>query len=180
MTTEPPGDDVMRTQLCDWSASNTKGQVKLTHRMWLYSSQAGGFSARRQQDGLVLLSYRDVKKAKWAYLFIWPLSERLIAAGGIGAGWSAEPTGRSNVLGGLIWIQQAAVMGSGMSGGEREVGVYVTHKHKWDHLRPAHGKASEINDAHLPHFTRTWISAFFFTYFTLPVFSVSTREQNLS
>lgn len=74
--------------------------------------------------------YRDVKKTKWAYLFIWPPSERLIAAGGIGAGWSAGPTGRSNVLRGLIWTQQAAVMGSGMSGGEGEVGVYVTHKHQ--------------------------------------------------
>lgn len=71
-----------------------------------------------------------MKKTKRAYLFIWPLSERLIAAGGIGAGWSAEATGRSNVLGGLIWTQQAAVMGSGMSGGEGEVSVYVTHKHK--------------------------------------------------
>lgn len=71
-------------------------------------------------------------KTKCAYLFIWPLSERLIAAGGIGAGWSAEPTGRSNVLGGLIWMQQAAVLGSGMSGGEGEgeVGVYVPHKHQ--------------------------------------------------
>lgn len=49
--------------------------------------------------------------------------------GGIGAGWSAEPTGRSNVLRGLIWPQQAAVMGSGMSEEEEEVGVDVTHKH---------------------------------------------------
>lgn len=53
----------------------------------------------------------------------------MIAAGGIGAGWSGEPTGRRNVLGGLIWPRQAAVMGSGMSEEEEEEGVDGTHKH---------------------------------------------------
>lgn len=113
----------MQTALCDCSVSNAEGQTKLTCLLWLYSSQAGAFSTSP-------FFYCDVKKTKHAYLFIWPLSERLIATGGIGAGWSAEPTGRSSVLGGLICTQQAAVMGSGMSGGEREVGVYVTHKHQ--------------------------------------------------
>lgn len=123
ISTEPPDDDAMQTELCDWSVSNAEGQAKLTCLLWLYSSQAGAFSASS-------FFYCDVKKTKHAYLFIWLLSEPLIATGGIGAGWSAEPTGRSSVLGGLIWTQQAAVMGSGMSGGEGEVGVYVTHKHK--------------------------------------------------
>lgn len=50
----------------------------------------------------------------------------MIAAGGIGAGWSGEPTGRRNVLGGLIWPRQAAVMGSGMSEEEEEEGVDAT------------------------------------------------------
>lgn len=40
-----------------------------------------------------------------------------------------EPTGRHNVLGGLIWPRQAAVMGSGMSEEEEEEGVDGTHKH---------------------------------------------------
>lgn len=87
------------------------------------SSQAGAYSPSS-------FFYCNVKRTNCAYVFIWPLSKGLITAGGIGAGWSAEPTGRSSVLGGLIWTQQAAVMGSGMSGGEGEVGVYVTHKHK--------------------------------------------------
>lgn len=48
------------------------------------------------------------------------LSAGLIA---VGLYWcwmeGSATTGRRNVLGGLIWERQAAVTGSGMSGGER-------------------------------------------------------------
>ena len=119
-----PDDDVMQTQLCDWLLSNTKEEQRRAKLTCLHSVSPPG--------GATIYSsflYYDVKETKPAYLFIWPLSERLIATGGIAAGWSAEPTGRSNVLGGLIWTQQVAVMGSGMSAREGEVGVYAAHKH---------------------------------------------------
>lgn len=83
----------------------------------------------------------------------------MIAAGGIDAGWSGEPTGRRNVLGGLIWPRQAAVIGSGMSEEEEEEGVDTNTRAHQSERKPAYGKPTESNDAHLPALTINLLSS---------------------